>query len=143
MEKRLNESQSHLCGTVSHQEIEAILMSADVVIFVESLFGKSARIAKLSFSTKITDYLSSGKCILAIGSEEIAPIAYFNKYQSALVATRPDDVYERVKEIIDKPELIETYGKRAFDCARSNHERNMMSHRLVSTIIRAADKRVK
>ena len=141
MEKKLNESQSRLCGTVSHQEIETILKYADVVIFVESLFGKSARIAKLSFSTKITDYLSSGKCILAIGSEDIAPIAYFRKYQSALIATNPEEVYGRVKEIVDNPGLIEELGRRAFDCARSHHERNRMNRRFMTTIIRAAKRR--
>ncbi len=141
MEKKLKESQSYVCGSVSHQEIEAVLARADVVVFVEALSGKSARIARLSFSTKITDYLSSGKCILAIGREDIAPIAYFRKYQSALIATNPEEVYERVKEIVDNPGLIEELGRRAFDCARSHHERNRMNRRLMTTIIRAAKRR--
>ena len=63
-----------------YQEIQRILQYADVVVFAEALEGKEANIAKLSFSTKITDYISNGKCVLAIGKRYIAPIDYFLKY---------------------------------------------------------------
>ena len=36
--------------------------AADVLLFLEDIDGPHAKTARLSFSTKITDYLSAGKC---------------------------------------------------------------------------------
>ena len=108
-----------------------------MVVFAEALSGKEANVAKLSFSTKITDYLSNGKCILAIGKEDIAPIDYFRRNDSALIANSKDEIENRVREIINNPMLTDDYGEKAFVCAVRNHERGMMNERFVNTMLKA------
>lgn len=130
----INCKDSHFCGSIPHQEVEHKIQEADVVVFAEALSGKQANIAKLSFSTKITDYLSNGKCILAIGKDYIAPIDYFSKYQSAIIASSSNDVYLRIKQIVENIDIINQYGEKAFNCAFANHEQGMMIERFINTI---------
>lgn len=137
---RINRGCSHFMGTVPHQEIERILNEADVVIFAEAIEGKKRLIAKLSFSTKITDYLAAGKCILAIGDREIAPIDYFDKNNSAIIATNLLELECQIDRIIRNPSLINEYGKKAFDCAVRNHEKRMVDNRFINTMCKAVEK---
>lgn len=127
----------HYCGSVPHQQIAGILHDADVVVFAEALEGKEANVAKLSFSTKITDYLSNGKCILAIGKDYIAPIDYFARNDSAIIANNAEQVHQQVARLIDAPQLIDQYGEKAFNCAIRNHDKNMMSNRFITTMLNA------
>lgn len=134
---RINTGASHFCGNVPHQEVQGIVQNADVVVFAESLEGREANIAKLSFSTKITDYISNGKCVLAIGKDNIAPIDYFQRYNAALIANSKEEIFSNVKRIVEKPELIDEYGEKAYNCAVANHEKGMMTERFISTMIKA------
>lgn len=133
----LNVGASHFCGCVSHQVIQTILKDADVVVFAEALHGKEANVAKLSFSTKITDYLANGKCILAIGKEDIAPIDYFRRNNAALLAYSEAGIKQRIREIINDPSIINKYGRNAFSCALRNHEKKAMNERFISTMCKA------
>ena len=108
-----------------------------MVVFAEALSGKEANAAKLSFSTKITDYLSNGKCILAIGKDYIAPIDYFVRNDSAFVASDVDSIARRVHDIIENPMLINEYGSKAFECARRNHDKQVLAERFVSVMKKA------
>ncbi len=136
---RINRDASHFCGRISREEVQLVQQNADVVVFAEALDGKEANAAKLSFSTKITDYLSNGKCILAIGIKSIAPIDYFVRNDSAIVACSSMEIEQRVTEIIAHPEIIDEYGEKAFNCAFRNHEKGMMNNRFIKTMLRAVN----
>lgn len=136
---RINRGASHFCGQISRDEVQEVQREADVVVFAEALSGKESNAAKLSFSTKITDYLSNGKCILAIGKNDIAPIDYFRRNDSALIATSAEEIEKRVREIISKTDLTDIYGRKAFDCAVRNHERDMMNERFINTMKKAVE----
>ena len=103
----------------------------------EALDGKEANVARLSFSTKITDYISNGKCVLAIGRDYIAPIDYFQRNDAAIIAHSPEEIVAQVNRITDNPALIDEYGKKAFDCAVRNHEKGMMTRRFIGTMLHA------
>lgn len=137
---RLNSGCSKHCGCVSREEVQEIQKSADVVVFAEALEGKESKAARLSFSTKITDYLSNGKCVLAIGKEDIAPIDYFVRNQSAIVATSATELEEKLRFLIGNPEQIEAYSQKAFACAKRNHDKEIIDERFMQTIRRAVNK---
>ena len=134
----INQGASHFCGRIGREDVQRVQQEADVVVFAEALHGKESNAAKLSFSTKITDYMSNGKCILAIGKKDIAPIDYFMRNDSALIACSIEAIERRVREIVSNPRLIDEYGKKAFNCAIKNHERQMMNERFINTMIKAA-----
>ena len=106
---------AHFCGSVPHQEVKRIQEEADVVVFAESLIGKDANAAKLSFSTKITDYISNGKCVLAIGKDYIAPIDYFQRNDAAIIAHTNEEIFEKVNMIVENPALVDEYGEKAYN----------------------------
>ena len=136
---RINRDASHFCGQISRAEVQKVQQEADVVVFAEALSGKESNAAKLSFSTKITDYLSNGKCVMAIGKEDIAPIDYFRRNDSAIIATSVSEIEKRLREIFAQPELIDEYGRKAFGCAVRNHEREMMNERFINTMKKAVE----
>ena len=118
--KRLNNGYSKHRGFTCRDKVLEIQQKADVVVFAEALNGKERYAARLSFSTKITDYLSNGKCILAIGAKDIAPIDYFRKNDSAIIATSRDEIYKAVTNIISNPQMVLEYSKKSYECARRN-----------------------
>lgn len=136
---RLNNGCSKHCGFIPREEVGEVQQNADVVIFAEALEGKDSKAARLSFSTKITDYLANGKCILAVGKEDIAPIDYFIRNDSAIVATDAKVLEERLKYILKNPQVIEEYGQKAFDCAKRNHDKTIVDQRFIETICRATN----
>ncbi len=134
---RINNGAAHFCGRIGLEEVLKVQQEADVVVFAESLEGKEANAAKLSFSTKITDYISNGKCVLAIGKDYIAPIDYFQRNDSALIAHNIEEIKARVEEIVENPMITDVYGEKAFNCAVRNHEKNMMNERFIATMLKA------
>jgi glycosyltransferase involved in cell wall biosynthesis len=134
---RLNRESSHHKGFIQRSDVDRVQREADVVVFAEALEGKSANIARLSFSTKITDYLANGKCILAVGKDYIAPIDYFIKNDSAIIATGAEQIKEKIKLIVDNPSIVAEYGQKAYDCAVRNHEKAEVDRRFINSMIKA------
>ena len=131
---RLNRGASHHRGFIPRSEVDRVQREADVVVFAEALEGKAANIAKLSFSTKITDYLANGKCVFAVGRDYIAPIDYFVKNDSAVVAIDKYQIEEKLKKLIEEPAVISEYSKKAYACAVRNLEKNMVDQRFVESM---------
>lgn len=110
-----------LMKPVSYNEVQNVIAKNDVLIFVESFEKKYKNIARLSFSTKITDYLSSGKCILAIGPNGIAPIEYLKDEDAAIVVTDVNKIKDKLEYLLEN-EVIERYSQKGFECAQRNHD---------------------
>lgn len=112
---------SFLMGSIPMNQVPKIQDNADILVFVESLDWRYKNLARFSFSTKLTDYMYAGKCILAIGDKEIAPIEYFAENQSAIIATSYVEIQTRLRKIVENPMIIQEYAKRAYLCGLRNH----------------------
>lgn len=139
----LNSNGCHYRGSVSKNEVAKIQQEADIVVFVESLEAEYRYAARLSFSTKLTDYFASGKCIFAIGDEHIAPVEYLKENDAAVIATDYSEVEAKLRELLDTPERISEYGHKAFECGKRNHEESVIKRTFVETICKAAFKEKK
>jgi hypothetical protein len=133
-----DKSKSSICSPfcrihepISQQEVLKLQKEADILLFLEDIDGKDAKVARLSFSTKITDYLSSGKCILAVGNSDIAPIEYFKENDCALVASNKEEI---VKALSLDEETLNYYAKNAIDCGIKNHSAKKIRDIFYSTI---------
>ena len=133
----LNRNGCAVKGALKLDEVQKVQKEADVLVFVESLEDKFKFTARLSFSTKITDYLKNGKCIFAIGDKDIAPIDYFSRYNSAITATSYDEIAEKLKMMVEKPTLITEYSQKAYECGKEHHNIELMNKTLVDTIVDA------
>lgn len=135
--KLLNRNGCSVKGALTLEQVKLVQKEADILVFVESLEEKFKNIARLSFSTKITDYLRSGKCIFAIGDKDIAPIDYFNRYDSAVTATTYEEIQDKLTELVNVPDIVLDYAKKAYDCGVEHHERERMDKVLIHTIEQA------
>lgn len=124
--------------TVPYNQISSVIEDNDVLLFVESLNQKYNKDARLSFSTKITDYLSSGKCILAIGPEDSASIEYFKTEDAALVVTKEGEIYPILQQLIST-NIIEEYARKAFNCGYKNHEKESMNKKVYEELVELAN----
>lgn len=109
-------------GSVSKEEADAVQDKADILVFAESLDKKHYNAARLSFSTKITDYFKNGKCIFALGSREIAPMEYLINEDAAVAVTDYADIEESLRKLCKSPDMVEEYSKKAYDCGKRNHD---------------------
>lgn len=134
----LNANGCRYMGCVSKEQVAQIQQEADAVVFVESLEKAHRFAARLSFSTKLTDYFKSGKCIFAIGDETIAPIVYLRDNDAAVISTAYEQIEGNLRRLIDDPTLIKEYSRKAFDCGKRNHDEPIIRERFVSTFLRAA-----
>ncbi len=130
----LNCNYCTLHDPVPQNEVLKIQRKSDMLIFAEDIDGIYAKSARLSFSTKITDYLSSGKCIFAVGCKETAPMQYFIKNDAAVIATNDSEIKEQLKAVTDKPSLLVDYAEKASAVGIKNHSEDKIFNDFDSVI---------
>ncbi len=126
-------------GALSLEESRRVQAEADVLVFVEGLERRYRNAARLSFSTKLTDYFAAGKCILAIGGADIAPIDYLVREDAGLVASSVAEMRAVLSRLAEDPTLVDAYGRKAFECGLRNHEAAAVSARFRACMLEAAD----
>lgn len=119
---------------VPYDEVPSVINNNDVVVFVETFDSQLNKIARLSFSTKISDYLRSRKCIIAIGPSDVAPIQYFLEEDAAIVATDSNEILLALNRLTDS-EIVRDYAIKAYACALKNHERKKMNATIYGKLI--------
>lgn len=135
----LNSNGCIMHSPVPKGEVTKIQKDADIVVFVESLEKEHRYDARLSFSTKLTDYFASGKCIFAIGDKTIAPIQYLEEYDCAIISTDYSQIEGQLRKLIDHPEMIIEYGRKAFEIGKMNHEESKVKQTFIETLCKAAN----
>lgn len=138
-DKALNFGGCKVKGSLTLDEVQKVQKDADILVFVESLEKKYKNAARLSFSTKITDYLKNGKCVFAIGDKDIAPIDYFNRYDSAITASSYEEIGEKLEWLIENSEKISEYSRKAYECGKENHSKEKMDKVLFDAICGAVE----
>lgn len=139
VKKRLTEKGS-VCfhAPVPYSQISEIIRDSDVVLFTETFEKKKKNIARLSFSTKLTDYLSSGKCVLAIGPGDIAPMEYLIENDAAITVADVLDIKGKVGQLL-KPGIIGEYARKAYECGRRNHDKKTLDGIVFGRLIEIAN----
>lgn len=123
---------------VPYAEVNNVIEQNAIVVFVESLRDQYKNVARLSFSTKITDYLASGKCIFAVGPSDSAPIEYFTENDSALVASNYSEIINKL-HIMLQSGTVEEYALKAYTCGQKNHDRVKLNATMYGKICELAN----
>jgi glycosyltransferase involved in cell wall biosynthesis len=109
-------------GSLEGSQVKSVQESADILVHVESFEKKYLLEARLSFSTKIVDYLQRARCILAVGSRDCASIDYIETNDAGMVVADEKELPEKLKLLIDTPSLILDFGHKAYACGAKNHQ---------------------
>ena len=115
-------------GAIPQSEVLEKQRSTDVLLFLEDVDGPDAKVARLSFSTKITDYLSAGKCILALGNLDTAPMQYFIENDAAIVCGNERDIENALTQISASPTLLTEKAEKAVEVGMKNHKKEMIQN---------------
>ena len=130
MENLLNiEGTSKLMDKAPQNKIMDILQNADILIHVEPINKRDASFYRLSFSTKIVDYLYNAKCIIGIG-RKTATLSYIEKNDAGIVFYDTNNMKEQLIQLFNNPSLIIKYGENAWNCGVKNHKREIIKHML-------------
>lgn len=108
-------------GAKPYHEIEGILNECDFSVFAESFSPKNIKETRLSFSTKIIDYMQADSAVLAVGPKSIASIDYLKRSNIAFIFDCPDSFAETVIPILNDPDLINTSIARKYEYALNYH----------------------
>ena len=141
--RMLNSGGCTLHNAVERSEIERIQTQADILLFVEALKKSDSMKARLSFSTKLTDYFGAGKCIFAVGNSEIAPIMHLKDNDAAIVAGEKGEILSELKDLCDNGEKIKIYAKKAFECGKKHHESKDMEKIFKEAFLEAKEQKGK
>ena len=118
-------------GSIPQSQVFKEQTDTDILVFVESFEDKSAR---LSFSTKLTDYLSARRCILAVGPEDISSIEYLRDQDAAIICSTESSILQNLKKIVYSPQLITEYSEKGWECGHRNHNGNDMRNKILQLI---------
>ncbi len=124
----------HVHEAVSEEAVLDLQQQADILLFVEDILGEGRKKARLSFSTKLTDYFKAGKCIFAIGCADIAPMEYLMENDAACCATSQEELDAKLSALVDDLDMICAYGEKAFALGSKNHSREKIQQTFYHTI---------
>lgn len=125
---------SNVRGHLPQNQVFKEQEKADVLLFVEDLNNQKNNVARLSFSTKITDYLSRNRAILAIAPKDIAPTKYLMEQDAAFVCSNKTEIMNTLKNIVENPETLEEYASKARTCGENNHSKSKILSLFTSII---------
>ncbi len=115
-------------GLVLQEELFKRIGDAFAMVFVESLDASFLPYTKLSMSTKIPEYLSSGKPIIAIGNSSQCSIDYLKLNNAAYVVTQEDNINQVYTDFLlekNKDVII----KNARNLFLTNHEKSSQKNK--------------
>ena len=124
------EGTARLNKAVPQEEVMATQQAADILIHVEPLNKRDASFYRLSFSTKLVDYLYNARCILGLGLKT-ATLSYIEDNKAGIVVYDLDKAKSILLNLFKHPEMIEQYGKNAWNCGVRNHERDGIRSMLI------------
>jgi hypothetical protein len=90
---------SQYCGSLNQEELRIVLNQCNILVHVESFDNKCIESTKLSISTKIPEYLSLEKPVLAIGPKEVASMKYLEDCSYCI--TEKENIYTNLKKLIE------------------------------------------
>ena len=120
IEKALNiDGYSTIHPPVSQEEVIILQNKTDVLVHAEAFDRYNKSLVRCAISTKIMDYLSVGRCILAIGPSDFSSIEYLADNDVALIADSKGKLANQIALIKTDGAIIREYAAKGRDYAVS------------------------
>ena len=110
-------------GTVTEKEIIDEMQKFELLIHVESFDKQMISKTRLSISTKIPEYLASGRVILGVGPNELSSIKYLNSLGCTYIIDSLDKGYikDKLENIILNKNEFTNLAQKGVQIAQANH----------------------
>lgn len=106
---------------VEHGQIRNVYSKSDILIHIESFSSKFEKFVKYSMSTKIPEYMASGKPLLVYAPEDYAVSSYIRNYQAGLAVKNKEELQEKLIKLITNCEFRYHFANNAIKLVKSNH----------------------
>jgi len=122
-------------GGISWPELQAKLVEGDFLLHLESFDSKNIKKTKLSLSTKIPEYLSSGTCVIAFGPENLASIKIFKEEAIGIAISHNNTPSEQLKLAITDEAYRDEIALKAKKYAEDHFSPRIIRSRLINKIM--------
>ena len=121
--KLLNDGKnSFIMGGVSPDKIQEVYNHADIALHVEGLDARNKLLTKYSFSTKITDCMSSGCAVMVISWNQHSGYQYLSGNDIAFSMCDEKSTMETLRLIAENPDVVLDYAKTVYEYGAENHQ---------------------
>jgi hypothetical protein len=124
---------SRFCGMLNKDDIIMELNKSNIPVFVESFDSNMIAKTKYSLSTKVPEYLSLGKAVLAVGPKGIGSMNYLS--DKACCVNSLSDIYVTLDALLNSDNLINEYGKIAKDAYERNHNKESLQNEFKKNVL--------
>jgi len=121
-------------GGLSAVEVGQVIRKSDILVHVESMDKVNRKLTRLSLSTKIPEYLASGRCIFVAGPPEVGSIRYIQDHEAGMVVTDMDALRENLDTLISNPELRWCHALNGLRLAHQRHDATVVGDLLEAAL---------
>ena len=143
LEQLTEENGIRFRGAVSPQEVQRVEAESDILLLAESRAPELTERLRYSLSTKVAEYLGSGRCMLAYGPKEAGSISYLAEAGGLCVATTPEELEACLREVLFSEDKRRQYAAKQLTLAETNHTAARNSAVVRETLEQAARTRLK
>lgn len=121
---------------IPYQELNQYLQQANLLLVASSFMPESAHIVSSSFQTKLTDYMASGRPILACGPDYAICNDFIKTWNCGLVCetNQVTEIKAVLLKIIRNPEKLFYLAQNAYEIVKKNFEIGRVKSNLYSFI---------
>lgn len=113
-----------------HYEVYRAYEQSDILLHIESSDPKIMEFTKYSLSTKIPEYMSSGKPILCFAPSNLAVYEYINNSGAGVAVSDREGFLYWAEKFIQFPELRLSYAKKGIDTVLQVHTEEVIYNML-------------
>lgn len=128
-------------GSLNNEQLKNVRKNSDFLVHVEAFDRTNKHITRLSISTKIPEYLASGRCIFAVGPEDVASMQYLKEYDIAVtvMVDNKSSIKIALREVMLNSEIKTKYAEKGIEIARFRHNAAIIPENIFQIISSAVD----
>ena len=139
-------SRSPFCefkGRLEPLVLRQAKIDSDILVHVEAFDRQNRSATRFSMSTKIPEYLASGRCIFAVGPGDVASMEYIAQHDLGVVAISDDrnTVKTALRRIMMDRSMRARYADRGIEIARERHNAGTIAEQVRRLLSGALDSR--
>lgn len=120
-------------GSLTQEQLKERLNTSDFLVFVESFDQEQIEKVKYSFSTKVPEYMSIGKPIIAIGPQVVGSMNYLRDI--ALCINDRKKIKSEIERIIKNENICRLYSKKSRNKYLLKHSPKVLQEEFIRLVL--------
>ena len=124
-------NNSSLFPYVPRDQVLENLEKSDLLVHVEPFDEKDVKYVKYSFSTKLSEYLASGRCVIGYGPKDVASISYIADKNCGPTASNKQQLKEVLKDLYVNRDKLTRFSENSLKVAKNEHQQNFVQNKVL------------